>query len=412
MIKYAIKQWANKPFQIILLLTGYMIGILVVSLGISGINEARENTLISTSGNPKHISLIQITANQQSKLLHDNIVGIISELAKTVEVQVLNSDIVKIEENISLMPKVVPLMYSELPEWQAPILFGRHLKPEETLGSEQKVVIGKELYNIIFPYSNISNSSITIGGDKYRVIGVVGKKSRATQFDYIVYMPLKSIPNSYKKKLLSKSDTVLINSNDSSSNVSHNSGTIGNSTKDEVLSLAIRKNGEAPVKEVELLKGLFKEYSGNNVNFMTGSLPEANNEDLVANVIFVITIGGIILSVTVINVMNLSLFWILDRRREFAIKKALGATDGVIIKSILLELLSITVVAAILAVFIHVLIQVTFYSLFQSVGISMTISWLNWLVAILVAIICGIITSVTPVKAVLKMEVVEALRVD
>ena len=76
-------------------------------------------------------------------------------------------------------------------------------------------------------------------------------------------------------------------------------------------------------------------------------------------------------------------------------------------------MISIALFAAFIAITLQKLLQLIFFKyLILYFGSSLEISWVNWIVCIVISILCGIITSVTPIKTVLKMKPAKALWVE
>lgn len=411
MFKEIIRQWKKHFWGTTLLLVGYLIGILFLSLGVSIAQESRENALISTSGDPNNSYVISVDTFEDSVLTFDNITPILDKISTNVEVQVLNLDNIKLKENLDVKPSLVPLIYHQKPEWLPPILYGRYFTSDETLGDNHIAIIGKELYNRLCSNGLTKNSSITIDDTIYNVIGVIGKENRLTQFDYTIYVPLRAIPNDIKSTI-GHQDTKLNNSNVQIP-VSNDSESLDQIAPKQIYSLTmfLRKNGNTPNDDVENLKiELGKINPKASINYSKVILPEGNTEQFRNSVILTIIISGAILLVTIINVMNLSIFWILDRRREIVIKKVLGAVDKLIIKPILIESIFIAILACLIAILLHFSIIILAKSKLVGLEIALNISWLNLIVAFSVSIFCGIATSIPSIRMALNMNPVEILK--
>lgn len=388
MMKNFFKQLNSHPLGMLLILTGYVIGIFVSSLGISITNEAHRNFLDAHSGNPKHYSIMNILSPQASVLEYSVVANVLKDASHYSEIQILNtqSSVLNQQNNKIFSVPLVPVIFSSTPEWQIPLLHGRHFTSIEAVGSEHLVLIGKQLEKTLFPNGITLTSTVNVNGEKYRVIGVLGKEYRQTQWDDVIYVPLNGLPNQLKVEMFNKTS----------------------------LTIFIRKNNSNPSDITEKIKEMFiKATKNSKIEYIIETLPTTDNSQISNSILGTILIAGLILFVCIINVTNLSLFWILDRRKEFSIKKAIGATNTTLLFSIVAEMVVIVLIAAFLAITLQKILQFIFFKyLISNFGSTLEISWVNWIACIVISILCGIITSVTPIKAVLKMKPAEALWVE
>lgn len=388
-----LQNYKKNLFSVILLIIGYFIGILSLSIGTSVIKDVREYSLDSTSGNVKNSVISRINTNNISDLSYNNISKVLTFMSKDVEVQLLNFGNIPINNNENYTVQLVPIINSKKSDWHIPIIKGKYFSNFETSSNKKVVIIGKEVEKEIFPKGITKDSIITIYGEEYKVIGVSGRNTRKTQWDRILYIPFKSLP----KKIKANFNERIINTTDSYE-----------------ISLFLRKNQGQNIELQNLVDRTFsniiKDDNNLEIKFETIAERDGNRSRLFNSILGTIIISGMILIVVVINVINLSLFWIFNRRQEICVKKVLGAPDILLISSILLEMIIIAIISTILAIFTQKLIFYVYNEYFIIEGISLEISMYNWLIAISVSIICGLISSIFPIKEMLKMEPAEALK--
>lgn len=388
-----LQNYKKNLFSVILLIIGYFIGILSLSIGTSVIKDVREYSLDSTSGNVKNSVISRINTNNISDLSYNNISKVLTFMSKDVEVQLLNFGNIPINNNENYTVQLVPIINAKKSDWHIPIIKGRYFSNLECNSNEGVVIIGKELEKEIFPSDIKKDSTINIYGEEYKVIGISGRKTRKTQWDRILYIPFKSLP----KKIKADFNERIINTTDSYE-----------------ISLFLRKNqGQNIELESFVDKTLFNLLKNDNnleVSFESISERDGDKSRLTNSILGTTIVSGMILIVVVINVINLSLFWIFNRRQEICIKKVLGSTDGILIGTIILEMTSIAIISTVLAMFTQKWIFYVYNEYFIIEGISLEVSMYNWLIAISVSIICGLISSIFPIKEMLKMEPAEALK--
>ncbi|RXI40061.1 hypothetical protein DP129_04895 [Clostridium tetani] len=388
-----LQNYKKNLFSVILLIIGYFIGILSLSIGTSVIKDVREYSLDSTSGNVKNSVISRINTNNISDLSYNNISKVLTFMSKDVEVQLLNFGNIPINNNENYTVQLVPIINSKKSDWHIPIIKGKYFSNFETSSNKKVVIIGKEVEKEIFPKGITKDSIITIYGEEYKVIGVSGRNTRKTQWDRILYIPFKSLP----KKIKANFNERIINTTDSYE-----------------ISLFLRKNQGQNIELQNLVDRTFsniiKDDNNLEIKFETIAERDGNRSRLFNSILGTIIISGMILIVVVINVINLSLFWSFNRRQEICVKKVLGAPDILLISSILLEMIIIAIISTILAIFTQKLIFYVYNEYFIIEGISLEISMYNWFIAISVSIICGLISSIFPIKEMLKMEPAEALK--
>ena len=91
-------------------------------------------------------------------------------------------------------------------------------------------------------------------------------------------------------------------------------------------------------------------------------------------------------------------YWMMERKKEIGIMKAMGALNGFIIKWVVVEMTMISSMGAILALFIQFVINVLFKSMLVSYGVNINLSFTNLLLAILVSALCGVISALLIVR--------------
>ncbi len=370
-----------------------------MSIGISSIVEARNYALDSTSGKSGNQSIANVNTNHIEDFTYNNISNILNKLSAKIEIQLLNFGTAElISEKSKSSVTIVPVINSHKMDWHIPIVQGRYFSPKESSENGKVVIIGKNIRQKFLSDFN-KNTELLIEGEKYNVIGLAGRKNRTTQWDDVVYIPFGALPSSIKDNF----DKRLNSGTNTSTHIQSRN-----------LTLLLRKNTNDNLPLKKILNDSFMEISKGNksISINYSSTPEKDNSMLLNSIILTLLFSGIILLVSTINVVNLSLFWVLDRRKEITIKKVVGATDSVIIKSVVLQMVFIALVSSIAAIFIQYILSIVVYKFIRITNMTIDVSWYNWVLSICVSIICGLISSISPIKATLKMQPSEALRID
>jgi putative ABC transport system permease protein len=97
----------------------------------------------------------------------------------------------------------------EVPEvWQLKVAKGRFLPKDEVQAARAFVVLGSKVQNELFGYENPLGKRIRIGGERYRVIGVMESKGQLLGFDIddAVYIPVARSMAMYNRESLMEID--------------------------------------------------------------------------------------------------------------------------------------------------------------------------------------------------------------
>jgi len=264
---------------------------------------------------------------------------------------------------------------------------GRYFTPEECTNGTPLILVGKKIASKL--KINVDDS-IEFHGEKYRVIGIMGTDNMFSDWDDLISIPLKSLPKDYLKVLKGK--------------VVENTGMLNNLKLQMIF--RVKQSKYEKVKN-EILSNL----NYNNLKIEeTDASPWVSSLDTEAPKTILILIPIIVAAL--FNVVNISFFWIMDRKKEITIKKAIGATNKSIISSVRNELLTIGLIATILSFIVQVLLESTFESSLYKIGMSLEFSWITFTICILLTLGISYVTTMLPAEKILSMKPAEALRYE
>ena len=251
------------------------------------------------------------------------------------------------------------------------------------------VLIGSNIVKKLFP--NIKNpvdKLITIGPQKYKIIGVLKSKGSSMGFsgDNNCLVPLTNLRQFVSGKELSYTINVMVN------NPLLMDIAIGEATG---LFKVIRKVpiGEKNNFEVEKSDNLAQMLMS-NISYVT----------LAATIIGLITLMG-----AAIGLMNIMLVSVTERTREIGIRKAMGATSKMIKNQFLIEAIVIGQLGGYLGIFLGILIG-NIMSLI--LGSSFVIPWLWIFSGVLLCILVGLASGIFPAIKAARLDPIEALRYE
>ena len=265
---------------------------------------------------------------------------------------------------------------------------GRNFSQAELEFGSSVVLIGSEIKTKLFPDSDPINKSISVGNNKFMVIGVLAEKGSSIGFggDKVCIVPL--VKARQIMTMNNPSYTISVTSTDPE----QMEGAIGEAT-------GIFRN----------IRGL---NAGNDNNFeITKS--DAIAQTLVDNLKFVriggIVIGAITLIGAAIALMNIMIVSVTERTREIGIRKAIGATPKVIRRQFLIEATVICLMGGITGVILGILIG---NILSMVMGGSFIMPWAWTFLGLGLCIAVGLLSGFYPAMKASKLDPVESLRYE
>lgn len=265
---------------------------------------------------------------------------------------------------------------------------GRNFNASEAISSNNICIIGSEIAENLFKNKSPLDKIITVGNNRFRVIGVLVKKgsSMGPSTDRRVFIPL------FKSKLInadgnpSYTISVMVPSNDLMDNM------VGEAT--------------AEFRNIRKIK------VGETNNF------EITKSDAVAQTLFenliYIRVGGIAIGIITligasIGLMNIMLVSVTERTREIGVRKAIGANPAVIRKQFLIEAVVICLMGGAFGILLGIGIGNV---ISMAMGGGFIIPWLFILGGFILCVGVGIISGYYPAKKASKLDPVEALRYE
>ncbi|OPH53330.1 hypothetical protein BC351_05495 [Paenibacillus ferrarius] len=355
-----------------MLLIGYVIGILILSFGVSIINETWAKHKVFSTSEVEHIRILDIT-------LHNGLINL-NELVDPLISQSEHADIlVKITTSI-INGKPYPLyagIFNKTSHWKFPLINGSHISTKEMLQEKYNVIIGKQVLLDVPPLL-LSSNSIEINNLTYSIIGKMGNKEYVTPWDKGTIITLDSLPETLRN------------------------------TQQSSFQFMIRETKGSPDDTVlKLISEFEKKYP--LLKNQYGKLNTDDYSDQLRNsIVATIVLSGLILFVAIVNVVNLTLAWTVDRRKEIGIRRSVGATDRDIILLIAKEIFLLSFIASTIAIVIQILL-LNYLDFEKNFNINIRVTYLNWISSTAVAMLCGLTTLIGPLRLSLKMEPSEIL---
>lgn len=372
MLEYVISQWKQKKGTICLIVFGFFIGNLVLSFGTSISVENIKQSYDRTSGNPEKQLELEITMSNQECV--EDVRTVCESLAKYGEIQILSFGNIQIG-NSNQEYQVVPVCFHSEEDWHIPITDGRYFLSEENWDETYQIIIGKTIAKL----NNLElGDYIRLQGKDYEIVGICGRENRSTQWDDIVYLPWNDFCVSYSSFF----DTNWVSA-------------ILKSGRETFLEHFSEEETNASELGMELTYTYMSEVESDSTN----------------NSIWITVIASVLVfAIAIINISNLMIYWTLERRKDLAILKAMGADNFYLTKCLLAEIFVMTILSAIGAILMQKVIAFCCGDLLVQNDIYATVTYINFIIGFLVTVICGGLAVIIPAKQVMRIQPSESIK--
>jgi len=280
---------------------------------------------------------------------------------------------------------------------------GQFMSDSEIDGGSNVIVLGSIVSDSLFAGTGVnpigqivkvkSASLSNIGGVPFRIVGVVNPRGSAffQNQDDQVFIPLAIAQG----QLLGIRHLQAINMKiDSSDNIEKSIASITSVLKqrhriisDDDIDFTVRNQASA----VDLLKTITSALS-----------------------LFLTSMAAIALLVGGIGILNIMLVTVAERTREIGLRKAVGATNGMIMRQFILEAGILTSIGGVFGIIVGAIVSFAMAQLMQQLGYDwdFVISITSVLLAVGVSILTGVIFGLYPSYKAGKLNPIDALRYE
>lgn len=272
-----------------------------------------------------------------------------------------------------------------------PIEKGRWMNVFEYQSGRNTVVLGHTVSDELFPRGEALGKNVTIGGQKFLVIGIIEKAGddliNPVDFDramLIGYETAKKVANVKSRYFFG-----------SSLMVKAKTGIDVQDLKDEVTGILRGKHRLSPKEE--------NDFAINQLSILSAILDSFFGVLNVAGLV----IGMFAILVGMFSVANIMFVSVKERTSIIGVKMALGAQRGVILWEFLVESTVICLIGGLAGL---LLVGGVLYILSQTIDFDIYMSLQNALSGLVISIVVGILSGVLPALQASRMDPVEAMR--
>lgn len=271
---------------------------------------------------------------------------------------------------------------SQMPEaFSLRVRSGRFLPEDDPIAPRAFAVLGSKLRQELFAEQNPLGKRITIGGSRYRIIGVMESKGTVLGFDLddTVYIPAARAQSLFNK--------------------------------DTLLEIDLLYDKDAPVdKVVEGIKSiLLARHGRDDVTITT----QEQMLDVLGSVLDVLTfavaaIGGISLLVGAIGIVTIMTITVNERTNEIGVLRALGAKRSQVLGLFLGEAIVLAAIGGLSGLVLGIGIAQLLHIALPALPVHTPVLYV--ILAEVVAVVIGLAAGVLPARRAALLDPVEALR--
>jgi putative ABC transport system permease protein len=273
---------------------------------------------------------------------------------------------------------------SEVPRvWQIPVSAGQFLPKDDFHRARSVAVLGSKMRDELFGTRNPLGQRIRVGGDRYRVIGVMEPKGQLLGFDLddTIYLPISKTMEMFDRESLMEIDLL------------YRSGTTVKRIESNIRRLLIARHGDEDFTIITQDKML--EVLDTILNILTAG---------------VAAIGGISLIVGMVGILTIMTIAVTERVSEIGLLRALGANRAHILHLFLGEAVVLGSIGGISGV--AVTLAIVYAVKLIAPALPLEIAWHYVAAALALAITVGLVAGLAPAMRAARMDPLDALRAE
>ncbi|MCD8110044.1 MAG: ABC transporter permease [Clostridiales bacterium] len=388
-LKMALKSLAGNKLRALLTMLGIIIGVLALVVLVSLVNGATSTVTDSVSSLGSNLLTVMISDDKGDPIKLETLtewskeedIGQIAPSASTTATIKYGSD----SDSITV--------YGTTPSYYdvegLNLVLGRFLKTTDVDNNNYICVINETTATDLIGYLDCVGEEISLDGMKFTVAGVLedDDSSLTSVFSsgsMVAYIPYTT--------LLRLSSSV--------------------STDITEFYVSAADGSDTDTAETAITALLMERFEEDEDAFTVSS--QNVLEDTVSSITSILTglLGGIAaisLIVGGIGIMNIMMVTVTERTREIGIRKAIGATRGVILRQFLMEAVVLCMIGCAIGIFLSWIVLQLASVVASSLSMSFAMNGRVVLISIVFCFIIGIVFGLYPANKAAKMKPIDAL---
>ncbi len=388
-MKMAIKSLASNKLRALLTMLGIIIGVMALVVLVSLVSGATSSVTDAVSELGSDLITVYVTDDKGVPLK----LSTISEWADEEGIGEIapsstTSCTVKYDSTSDSIT-----VYGTTPSYynieELNLLLGRFIKTTDVDNNNYICVINETTATDLVGYLDCVGQEISLDGMKFTIVGVLEDNDSSltsifTSGSMVAYIP-------YTTLLRLTSDV---------------------STDITEFYVSAEEDSDTATAETAITELLLERFEEDEDAFTVSS--QNILEDTLSNITTILTamLGGIAaisLLVGGIGIMNIMLVTVTERTREIGIRKAIGATRGVILRQFLLEAIVLCMIGCAIGIFFSWVILQIAAVIASSLSLNFTMNGTVVLISIVFCFIIGLVFGLYPANKAAKMKPIDAL---
>ncbi len=267
---------------------------------------------------------------------------------------------------------------------------GRFYNATESRGARNVCVLGCDVADALFPEKSALNQTVTVGGEKFRVVGVFAKQGSFLglfSFDNQVVIPLSAFKKFFVKK--GSETDVRVKMRDKEHMEEAKSELIG---------------------DMRRVRSLLPDQEDDFAISTQDSFKQALDPVKTGIAVAGLFITGLALFVGAIGIMNITFVSVRERTREIGTRKALGARRRTILLQFLIEAVAICLLGGFVGLLLSYVLFTGVEAAFPSFPIDFSVSLV--LTGLCISVVTGVVSGFAPAWSASRLDPVTALRYE
>lgn len=388
-LKMAMKSISGNKMRAFLTMLGIIIGVMALVVLVSLVNGATSSVTDAVDDLGSNLLTVTVSDSKASPVTLDVLTEWMGEdgIGLTAPVSTVSSTVKYDSDSDSITVYGTTMTYYDIQGLN--LLLGRFLKTTDVDNNNYVCVINETTATDLIGYLDCVGEEISLDGMKFTVIGVLEDDDSS----------LTSVFSSGSMVAYIPYTTLLRLSSEVTSEVTE-------------FYVSAETEGDVDTAEEVITQILYERFEEDEDAYEVSI--QSVLEDTVSSITSILAvllggIAGISLLVGGIGIMNIMLVTVTERTREIGIRKAIGASRGVILRQFLLEAIVLCMIGCAIGIFMSWVI-LSLVSIAAS-GLSLTFN-MNVTVVFIAVVFCffiGVIFGLYPANKAAKMKPIDAL---